>query len=409
MFFQVNSSNRHAVRKLLTSSGMDSSVVRNLRNGQLGKSLYEAVRDGKIPMDSAAAASNTSEVDSTGNVIVQTGDFISDDIATLDDAAEPAPAAAPAPKMNGNGKHSEPLGAANQLAAAMEAIMASMAPKAAPIDADTVRDIVREVLKTEPRAGGTIEIKVGDKVNTVEGSQHAMFEHVVRIASTRVQGRRLHTWLVGPSGSGKSFLAGSAAKALSLDYYSTSAIQSKYDLIGFVSPTGADSTLRTPFRNAFENGGLFAWDDIDASDPRAFVAFNEALSNGRFPFPDKVVEQHADFVCVASANTWGNGATADYVGRNKIDGATLSRFVRVTVDYDEELERDMVGGHEWARFIQRVRGAVKAEGIKVLVTPRHTLQGVALLAAGLDRKTVEQYTVFAGLDSDTVARLRRAA
>jgi hypothetical protein len=176
-----------------------------------------------------------------------------------------------------------------------------------------------------------------------------------------------------------------------------------------VSPTGAEATLRTPFRDAFEKGGLFAWDDIDASDPRAFVAFNEALSNGRFAFPDKVIEQHPDFVCVASANTWGTGATADYVGRNKIDSATLSRFVRIEIGYDEQLERDMVGNHEWARFIQRVRQAVQKEGIKVLVTPRHTLQGVALLAAGLSRADVESYTVFAGLDADTVARLRRAA
>lgn len=410
MFFQVNSSNRHSVRKLLTSTGMDSSVVRNLRNGQLGKSLYEAVQAGKVPMATAAASCNMVEsseaVTATANGMQITEIHIDE---TTDDGEQESSSTIKMQTHTSNG-HSETFGAANQLAASLESILSGLAPKAIPVDAETVRKIVKDVLATEPRGVATIEIKVGDGVvGKVDGQQHTSFEHVVTTVSTRVQGRRLHVWLVGPSGSGKSFLAGQAAKALGLTYYSTSAIQSKYDLIGFVSPTGAEATLRTPFRDAFENGGLFAWDDIDASDPRAFVAFNEALSNGRFAFPDKVIEQHSDFVCVASANTWGTGATADYVGRNKIDSATLSRFVRIGVDYDENLERDMVGGHEWARFIQRVRGAVKAEGIKVLVTPRHTLQGVALLTAGMDRKTVEGYTVFAGLDDNTVSRLRRAA
>ncbi len=391
VFFQVNSSNRHAVRKLLTSSGMASDVVRSMKNGQLGKSVFDQVKAGKITMEAASAACNA------------VNDPLEPGEAPIEVDAEPIKEDS---NFNGN---NNVLGAANQIAATLEQLIAGVVPKAQPIDAERVKEIVREILKTEARGVATIEIKTGDNIIKVDGQQHAAFEHVVKTISTRVQGRRMHVWLVGPSGSGKSFLANQASKALGLTYYSTSAIQSKYDLIGFVSPTGAEKTLRTPFRDAFENGGLFAWDDIDASDPRAFVAFNEALANGRFAFPDKIVEQHPDFVCVASANTWGNGATADYVGRNKIDGATLSRFVRIPVDYDEQLERDMVGNHEWARFIQRVRSAVKAEGIKVLVTPRHTLQGVALLAAGLNRKTVEDYTVFAGLDSDTVSRLRRAA
>jgi len=409
MFFQVNSENRHAVRKLLTSCGDDSSVVRNMRNGQLGKRVYELVQAGKIPMETAAAACtvidsmnhNDTVQTSNSNTTIET--FL-DEQTTLDDKRNDTTMTV-APTNN-----SETLGAANQMAAILETLMRNAAPKAKSIDADEVKAIVSDMLKDVGSRVATIEIKVGDGiVGKVDGSQHSIFSDVVKTVSTRVQGRRLHVWLVGPSGSGKSYVAHQTAQALSLKYYSTSAIQSKYDLIGFVSPTGSEATLRTPFREAFENGGVFAWDDIDASDPRAFVAFNEALSNGRFAFPDKVIEQHTDFVCIASANTWGTGATADYVGRNKIDSATLSRFVRISADYDENLEREMVGDHEWARFIQRVRAAVKAEGIKVLVTPRHTLQGVALLAAGLDRKTVESYTVFAGLDADTVSRLRRAA
>ena len=247
-------------------------------------------------------------------------------------------------------------------------------------------------------------------MTTIEEHTHAMFDTVCRIVNTRVAGRRLRVWLTGPSGSGKSHLAAQVAKASGLDYYTTGAIQTPFQLVGFISPSGDASTLRTPFRIAFESGGLFAWDDVDGSDPRAFVAFNEALSNGRFAFPDRVVDAHPDFVAVASANTWGNGATAEYVGRNRIDGATLTRFVRLMVDYDEALEMSFAGERKaWAKRVQSVRRAVSSLGLKVLVTPRHTLQGAALLQAGFPESEVERMTLFAGVDRDTENKIRSAA
>lgn len=378
MFFVVNSSNRHAVRKALTSIGMDSAAVRNYRNGQLGKALAEAVQAGKITEDAAKAAVCTTEAPAEP------------------EPNEPSEIKATAPAVTSP----EDIGA----------LIARLLTRPA-VDPESIRGMVAEAIKHERVKPAVIEIRVDDTVRQVDGAQHARFPDVLKIASTRVAGRRLHVWLAGPSGSGKSFIAAQVAHGLGLKYYSTSAIQSKYDLIGFVSPTGAEHTLHTPFREAFERGGVFAWDDIDASDPRAFVAFNEALANGRFPFPDKMVVQHPDFVCIASANTWGTGATADYVGRNKIDGATLSRFVRVEVDYDEVLERDLVGkdGREWAEFVQAIRKAVRTEGLKILITPRHTMQGAALLKSGFKKNEVEQMTVFAGLDDSTVRKLTAAA
>jgi MoxR-like ATPase len=220
------------------------------------------------------------------------------------------------------------------------------------------------------------------------------------------------------SGSGKTHLGKQVADASGLAFYMTGAVKSPFQLLGFVPAnfTGESSkdcpTLRTPLRMAYEHGGVFAWDEIDASDASALVAFNALLDgNDEYAFPDGMVKRHTDFVCIASANTWGTGATADFVGRTKLDGATLARFQRIAVGYDETLERDLVGpAHaEWVQFVQAIRKAVEKEGIKVLVTPRHSLNGAALLAAGLPRSDVEQMTVFAGLDDSTVARLRAAA
>jgi cobaltochelatase CobS len=409
MSFYVTSANRNAVRRLLVSTGLPAADVRNWPTSRLGATLRTCIAEGKLTNDQATQACKIEESEI---------EFVPESQLPQQPQHNGQP---PAILLTQDGDKSA-AALANAIAHAVQTAVASVPTGT---DAKAVIDIASKLIDASVKAErdrtdalivaqcrpAYIEIKTGDTIKKVEGRTHAKFKDVLTIISTKVQGRRLHAWLAGPSGSGKSYLAKQAADALGLAFYSTGAIQSKYDLIGFVSPTGNEATLRTPFRDAFEYGGVFSWDDCDASDPRAFVAFNEALSNGRFAFPDKCIEQHADFVAVASANTWGNGATSDYVGRNKIDGATLSRFVRVEVGYDEGLERDMVGKDHatWALYVQGIRKAVTALGVKVLVTPRATLQGAALLAAGMDRKQVEAMTVFAGLDSETENKLRKAA
>jgi MoxR-like ATPase len=171
-------------------------------------------------------------------------------------------------------------------------------------------------------------------------------------------------------------------------------------------------TLQTPLRRAYQKGGVFSFDDVDGSDPKALTAFLGALDGQRnYMFPDGMVDRHPDFVCIASANTWGTGATAEYVGRNKVDAAFLSRFAaRILIDYDEQLERDLVGaaGAKWAHYVQTLRKVVKTLGLKIPVTPRHTIDGHALLSGGMDAKTVKGLTVYAGLDDDTRNKLMKA-
>ena len=276
------------------------------------------------------------------------------------------------------------------------------------IGEDRLRALIDERLaELAPRV---IEVHNCDHVAVIDEPTHAVFDDVLKTVSTRAFGKRLHAWLSGPSGSGKSHIAQQVARALGLGYQTTGAIDTPFQLIGFRSPSGDESTLMTPFRRAFENGDVFCWDDVDASNARALVPFNEALSNGVFAFPDRLVRAHPDFVCIATANTWGGGSTADFVGRCKLDGATLTRFVKISVDYDERLERALAGaeGGAWCERVQSVRRAVRKLGLRILVTPRTTIQGAALLMAGLPQKRVEQMTLFAGLDTDTVSKIEAA-
>jgi MoxR-like ATPase len=286
------------------------------------------------------------------------------------------------------------------------------APQA--LDTAAVERIVRDVVD----AGGilppsTITVKVGERtVVEVSGIRHYLFETVLKALAAGE-----HLWLPGPAGSGKSTLARQALQALGYTdgakergIHMTGAVETVFQLIGYVSPNGDDRTLYTPLRLAVEFGGGFIFDDVDRSNPKALAAFNEGLANGYWTFPDRVIKQHADFICIATANTFGLGGGGDYVGAARMDKATLDRFTFIAVPYDETAE-SMIAGREnakWTRHVQSVRKAVAALGLKHLVTPRATYRGVKLLAAGLDVADVESMTIFAGLDAETVQRIRGA-
>jgi MoxR-like ATPase len=172
-----------------------------------------------------------------------------------------------------------------------------------------------------------------------------------------------------------------------------------HELLGFIDAAG--KYHRTPFREAYEFGGVYMFDEVDGSDNSALLALNAALANGSATFPDAVIRRHPDCIILASANTWGLGATAEYVGRAKIDAAFLSRFpVRFSWTYDEELEQEISGNDQFARRVQRARAKAKAAGLKVLIDPRASQAGAALIAAGFTSQEAAEMTYLANLSAN---------
>lgn len=250
-----------------------------------------------------------------------------------------------------------------------------------------------------------VVVQDGPKGKTRDmGVQHEKFPLLLKMVAARgTDGYRLNIWLPGPAGSGKTRAAMEVAKALAMPFRFCGALDSAYALLGFTDATGG--TVRTQFREAYEHGGVFLFDEVDASDPSAVLALNAALANGHCAFPDKVVERHKDCCIIAAANTWGHGGTFEYVGRLKQDAAFLSRFVVLPWPYDEKLERAISPDEAWAEFVQRVRANVAHHKIAVVISPRATTNGAALLAAGIDREDVINATLRSGMDDATWARV----
>lgn len=281
--------------------------------------------------------------------------------------------------------------------AALAALMAALTPKqTVQIDEALVREIARdEAAKTvKPTIVHIHHVDPDGTTTPVElGVQHKLFPTLVRTLQAHYP-----VWLPGPAGSGKTTAAKHAAKALDVPFHHTGAVDNVYQLLGFIDAGG--TYHRTTFREAYEKGGVFLWDEVDASNPAALVAFNAALENGECVFPDCVVKMHKDCYFIAAANTYGTGATHEYVGRTKIDAATVDRFVMLDWQYDEILERAIAGDNDWTHYVQKMRRAAKDAGVKHLITPRASIRGNALLSAGVEKASVINMTVRKGLADD---------
>lgn len=242
------------------------------------------------------------------------------------------------------------------------------------------------------------EIQVGKAPKVALKRSHKMLPVVLQALVAGAS-----PFLVGPAGSGKTTLAQQIAEVLKLKFYVASRVTSEFKLIGFVDAHGA--TVRTSFREAYEHGGVFLFDEVDASDSDAMTSFNAGLSNGFVDFPDGLVMRHKDFHAIAAGNTYGRGADRQYVGRNQLDAATLDRFQIFEVDYDEQLEDELAGNLEWSGYVQKVRKAIMSQQVRHIASPRASIIGARMLAAGMERDLVENATVWKGLAVDVRRRI----
>lgn len=241
--------------------------------------------------------------------------------------------------------------------------------------------------KTKP-----VTIIIPNKPEVNVGLVHFKFDVIMQCIASRV-----NIAMVGPAGSGKTTTAKKAAEALKLEFYSksVSAQTGVHEFFGYKDANG--KYVRTLFRDAYENGGVFLLDEFDAGNPNVLAALNAATANDVCAFDDGMIKKHEDFVCIMAGNTFGHGATSEYVGRNKIDAATLDRFAFIDFPYDEDLEYELAPNKEWCREVQQYRQRVSDKKLKTVVSPRATFMGGQLLNAGMNKSQVIALTITKGM------------
>ena len=243
-----------------------------------------------------------------------------------------------------------------------------------------------------------IEIKTGNDWKILpDDYRHPVFQDLLTALSVRES-----VYLVGGAGSGKTTITAQAAAALNLPFYSTGAVGMAYQLLGFINAEG--DYMATDLYKAYTTGGVFLFDEIDASSAQALLAFNAIAANDLAAFPCGTVKRHDDFVIVAAANTFGNGANRRYVGRAQLDGATLDRFGFIAMDYDEKLEMAISLNDVWTAWVQKCRAVAAEHRMEVIISPRASIKGGKLLAAGMSVDKVANMYIFKGMSDSDRAR-----
>ena len=395
--------NRRAVRKLLTRAGVPSAAASLATKAELQRAL-----DG----DRMILAVLCRDEDETAEEIPAP--------APAKPTAQTQPTQPTAP--------TQPCPADTDAAAQLAALLARLAgggTAAIPADlldrvnshgaqldqlAETVTAVTAMAAAALDAAGNGLRITVTRQDATevkIDGAHDALPD-VLRWLSADVP-----VYLVGPAGSGKTTLAQQCAEALGCEFYFSGAVVGAHQLTGYMTPAGV--YVSTALRRWWNNGGVFLLDEIDGSDPRAIVAVNAMLDLAARPlvtWPDGVTSKaHPDCRLIVSANTVGAGATSDYVGRFRLDAASLSRFAQVAVDYSAKVEGAIAaaaGLPEWLELVRAARAAAANTGAKLVIGTRAVKAGCAGLLAGLTVGQCCDALIWPTADEATRSKLKSA-
>lgn len=218
-------------------------------------------------------------------------------------------------------------------------------------------------------------VKDGTKTRKVKGVLPPEFERMLQLAS-----QRRPILLVGPAGCGKTYLGEKVAEALGTTFSDQSCSEGMSETVfnGLLLPTGKAGAFEhhaSPFMERYEKGGVMLLDEMDAGDPNLFTYINKAIANDSYTvvqrFTKPVVKKHPDFVLIAAANTFGNGADEMYVGRNQLDAATIDRFKvgMIVMDYSREVEQSLAS-QELCDWAWRIRDAIRANRLRRIMSTR---------------------------------------
>jgi len=157
---------------------------------------------------------------------------------------------------------------------------------------------------------------------------------------------RIPIYFKGEAGFGKSVMAKRLAKEMGLPYGECpmAAGASPSWLAGAWTIDSEQPFKTREFLQRYQDGA-FCFEEIDRADANLLTFLNNALASEEFfnPVEGKTYKRGENSILMATANTWGHGATTRYPSAEMLDFSTRDRFRmgRVIVGYDADLERQI--------------------------------------------------------------------
>lgn len=175
-------------------------------------------------------------------------------------------------------------------------------------------------------------------------------------------------YLVGDSGTGKTFAAKQFAELAEQRIVSDSYIKYEQELLGF-NNAGTGSYVPSNFYRCYKYGDIYLLDELDNSRPSVIIMLNGFMgdSNKSHTFPDGIaLQKNPNFRIITSGNTKGGGKTSAYSAREKLDEATLQRLFSIKFTHDNKLVKNILEQYpEWYDFSINFRDAISEWSINV--------------------------------------------
>jgi hypothetical protein len=84
-----------------------------------------------------------------------------------------------------------------------------------------------------------------------------------------------------------------------------------------------------------------------------------------------------------------------WIASPSLNGPTMRAF-----------EQEIVGNDEWLGRVLRYRRNAQGHNLRVVISPRASIKGARMLAAGFDQEEVETMLIFKGCDAATIAKIK---
>jgi hypothetical protein len=221
---------------------------------------------------------------------------------------------------------------------------------------------IKNALIAEIQRGHTTIVMPDQREVSIQEMDHPKMADVVQ--SLQLNHKAM---LVGPAGTGKTYMVAEIADRLNLPFYkySCSRDSSVHDLLGYKQPQ-SETYLETVFLKAYEGGGIFLVDEYDAMSGDMALFFNGVADNSKFisiPHRDDkpIAKKHKDFYLIMCGNTWGKGSV-EYSGRDFQDMALMDRFrfCRHFIGYHTIFEKHVMANNY--EFAMSLRGRLEKFG-----------------------------------------------
>lgn len=205
-------------------------------------------------------------------------------------------------------------------------------------------------------------------------------------------------YLTGPAGCGKSEAARQLASSLGLPYFLSAGAESKRDFFGYTRARNGE-TYFVPGKAtaAATDGGLLHIDEADSLDPGIALALNPILNplqdNKHIDLPehpDGGIQVSDKFRAIACGNTNGRALSRNYAGTQVQNGAFMSRFVILPVDYERAIEEKLLHRYglngttdKLLDKAYKIRASIKSNMMSIDLATRDLMAMAKLIAAGV--------------------------